>query len=209
MLEKVEVLYHSCIKFNLEKTIYIDPFGIKKNSNDADIILITHSHFDHFSKEDIEKIKNENTIILATQDLYDKLLDLQFKVENIVIVEPNNTYKVLGIEIKTVPAYNINKQFHPKQNNWVGYLLNLQNTLYYVAGDTDCNEDNKKIKCDVAFVPVGGTYTMTAIEAAELINYIKPKIAVPIHYGSIVGDKTDAENFIQHLEKNIIGTILM
>ncbi len=119
MLENIEVLYHSCIKFNYDKKIYVDPFGIKYNYNDADIILITHSHFDHFSKEDIEKVKKENTIILAPKDLYNKLLELNSKIENIVIVEPNNEYEILEIKIKTVPAYNINKTFHPKENNWV------------------------------------------------------------------------------------------
>ena len=158
MLENVEVLYHSCIKFNCEKTIYIDPYGLKTNYNDADIILITHSHFDHFSEEDIQKVKKKETIIIAPTDLYDKLLALNFKNENITIVEPNNTYKVEGITIKTIPSYNTNKNFHPKENKWVGYLINLNNTIYYIAGDTDINEDNKKVTCEVAFVPVGGTY---------------------------------------------------
>ena len=107
MLENIEVLYHSCIKFNYDKKIYVDPFGIKYNYNDADIILITHSHFDHFSKEDIEKVKKENTIILVPKDLYNKLLELNYE------------YEILEIKIKTVPAYNINKTFHPKENNWV------------------------------------------------------------------------------------------
>ena len=209
MLENIEVLYHSCIKFNFDKIIYIDPFGLNTNFNDADIILITHSHFDHFSEEDIKKVIKDNTIILAPKDLYDKLLKLNFKKENIIIVEPNKQYKVKEMIIETIPAYNVNKNFHPKENMWVGYLLNFKNTIYYIAGDTDINEDNKKIKCDVAFVPVGGTYTMTALEASELINKIKPKIAVPIHYGSIVGQKEDAQVFVKNLEKDIIGTILM
>ena len=209
MLENIEVLYHSCIKFNFENTIYVDPFGIKKDYNDADIILITHSHFDHFSDEDIRKVKNDNTLILAPEEVYDKLLNMNFKKENITIVEPNKNYCIKDIEIQTVPAYNINKKFHPKENNWVGYLINYQNIIYYVAGDTDMNQDNEKVKCDVAFVPVGGTYTMSSIEAAKFVNFIKPKIAVPIHYGSIVGNKTDAETFINNLQKDISGTILM
>ncbi len=209
MLENIEVLYHSCIKFNYEKTIYIDPYGLKTNYNDADIILITHSHFDHFSEEDIKKVKKKETIIIAPTDLYDKSLALNFKNENITIVEPNNTYKVEGITIKTIPSYNTNKNFHPKENKWVGYLINLNNTIYYIAGDTDINEDNKKVTCEVAFVPVGGTYTMTATEAADLVNTIKPKFAVPIHYGSVVGKTEDAKIFVQHLDKDIVGKILM
>ena len=209
MLENVEVLNHSCVKFNFEKVIYTDPFQLEKGRNDADIILITHSHFDHFSEEDIEKIRKSDTIICITQDLYDRTIALGFKKENIVIVEPNHSYEVLGIEIKTVPAYNVNKQFHPKENNWVGYLINIENCIYYIAGDTDITDENRKITCDCAFVPVGGTYTMTASEAASLVNKIKPKLAVPIHYGSIVGKPEDAQTFVKNLDKDISGKILM
>ncbi len=208
MLENIELLNHACIKFNKEKILYIDPFHLDNNYNDADIILITHSHYDHFSEEDILKVKNENTIICVTDDLYDKTLALNVKKENIVVVKPNDTYKILRVEIKTIPAYNINKTFHPKENGWVGYILNLQGHAYYIAGDTDITEENKKVVCDVAFVPVGGTYTMNSNEAAQLVNYIKPLIAVPIHYGSIVGSKKDAEMFVQNLDDGIEGVIL-
>lgn len=209
MLENVQVLCHNCIKFNIGKIIYTDPFQLRNSYYDADIILITHSHYDHFSEEDIQKVKNKNTIICITEDLYDKTLNLGFQKENIIIVEPNNTYQILGIKIETIPAYNTNKKFHSKENNWVGYLLNLQENTYYVAGDTDITEENKKVSCDVAFVPVGGTYTMDSKEAVELVNQIKPTIAVPVHYGSIVGEKRDAEMFIQDLDKKIEGRILI
>jgi len=209
MLKNIEVLCHNSIKFNKEKIIYVDPFKIEENYNDADIILVTHSHYDHFSKEDIKKVKKENTIICITEDLYDETLELGFKRENIITVIPNDTYEVLGIEIKTIPSYNTNKKFHPKENNWVGYIINLNNVNYYIAGDTDITEENKQVKCDVAFVPVGGTYTMTANEAAELINTIKPKITVPTHYGSIVGTKDDPTNFKENLDKDIKCEILI
>lgn len=209
MLENIEVLCHNCIKFNDEKIIYTDPFQLKKEYHDADMILITHSHYDHFSEEDIKKVKSENTIICITEDLYDKTLTLGFQRQNIVIVKPNNNYLILGIEIETIPAYNTNKKFHPKENDWVGYLLNLQGNTYYIAGDTDITDENKKVVCDVAFVPVGGTYTMDSKEAAELVNEIKPRFAVPVHYGSIVGEKRDAELFIQNLSEEINGRILM
>lgn len=209
MIKNIKVLNHSCIKIEKEKVIYVDPFQVKDNYHDADIIFITHSHYDHFSEEDIQKVKGENTKICMTDDLYDKVLTLGFKKENIVIVKPNNTYQVEGIEVKTIPAYNINKKFHPKENQWVGYLLKLENKIYYIAGDTDITDENRNITCDVAFVPVGGTYTMTAKEAAKLINEIKPTIAIPTHYGSVVGTKQDAEIFIQNLEEGIEGKILM
>lgn len=209
MLENIEVLNHNCIRFKKEKIIYTDPFQLNRQYQDADIILITHSHYDHFSEEDIEKVKNKNTIICITEDLQDRALGLGFSKENIILVKPNQTYSILGIEIKTIPAYNTNKKFHPKENNWVGYLLNLQGKVYYVAGDTDITEENKRIHCDVAFVPVGGTYTMDSKEAVKLVNRMKPTFAVPVHYGSVVGTEKDAETFVQSLEEGIEGRILM
>ena len=209
MLENIEVLLHSSIRINKGKVIYIDPYNINKNYNDADLIFITHSHFDHYSPEDIEKIKKEDTVIIAPQDLSLRVQNEGFTEENIIIVSPNKTYETKGIKFETVPAYNVGKQFHPKSNEWVGYILELDGIRYYIAGDTDANEDNKKVKCDVAFVPIGGTYTMTAIEAAEFINEIKPKLAVPIHYGLIVGTDADASKFVSLLNSNIEGRILI
>ena len=209
MLENIEVLLHSSIRINKGKVIYIDPYNINKNYNDADLIFITHSHFDHYSPEDIEKIKKEDTVIIAPQDLSSRIQNEGFAQENIIIVSPNKTYETKGIKFETVPAYNVGKQFHPKSNEWVGYILELDGIRYYIAGDTDANEDNKKVKCDVAFVPIGGTYTMTAIEAAEFINEIKPKLAVPIHYGLIVGTDADASKFVSLLNSNIEGRILI
>ncbi len=208
MLENIELLNHNCIRFQKGNMIYSDPFQLKDFPHDADLILITHSHYDHFSEEDIKKVKNESTIIVITEDLYDKTMELGFKEDQIVKIKPNEKYKILGIEIETIPAYNTKKLFHPKENNWVGYRFKLENTIYYIAGDTDITEENKKIICDVAFLPIGGTYTMNAREAAELANKIRPSIAVPVHYGSIVGTKQDAESFVQSLEEGIEGKIL-
>lgn len=208
MLENIEVLYHSSIKINREKMIYIDPFKIENEYHDADIIFITHNHFDHYSEEDIDKIMKENTKLIITEDLEQKVLE-KVKKENVICVQPEKNYFVDGINFETIPAYNTNKQFHPKSNNWVGYIIDLNGIKYYFAGDTDITEENKKVKCDVAFVPVGGTYTMTAREAAELVNIIKPKIAVPIHYGSVVGTTKDAEDFVIRLNEKIEGRILM
>ncbi|HCC03356.1 MAG TPA: MBL fold metallo-hydrolase [Clostridiales bacterium] len=208
MLENIQVLYHSSIKINIEKVIYIDPFKIEDDSHDADIIFITHSHYDHYSEEDIKKIIKENTKIIVTSDLKEKAESIT-NSKNIIIVQPNEKYCVEGISFETIPAYNINKKFHPKQNNWVGYVIELNGLKYYIAGDTDITDENKKVKCDVAFVPVGGTYTMTSKEAADLVNIIKPKIAVPIHYGSVVGTKQDATDFVNLLDERIDGKILM
>lgn len=200
MLENIEVLCHSSIKIHKQKVIYIDPFKIDKNYKDADIIFITHNHYDHYSEEDIDKIKKEDTIIVAPE---------RFNQDNIITVEPNKKYTVEGIKFETIPAYNTNKPFHPKEKAWVGYILEIEGNQYYIAGDTDITEENKKVKCDVAFVPVGGTYTMDFKEAAMLVNEIKPKIAVPIHYGSIVGAKQDAMEFSKLVHPEIKCEILI
>lgn len=203
MIENVELLCHNCIRFFGDTAIYTDPFKLNKIYSDADIILITHSHYDHFSEEDIKKVKKEDTKIVITDDLYDQTIELGFDKENIFMVKPNQNLEINNIKIKAIPAYNTNKNFHPKENNWVGYILEINDVKYYIAGDTDITEENKAIKCDVAFVPVGGTYTMTGKEAATLVNEIKPKIAIPVHYGVIVGTKEDAIEF----EENLISDI--
>ncbi len=209
MLKNVEVLYHSSIKIKDNKIIYIDPFKIDKDYNDADIVFITHDHFDHYSEEDIDKVINENTTIIIPEELLTKILRKGINKNAVITVESNKEYMVQGIKFETIPAYNTNKTFHPKENDWVGYIITLDGIRYYIAGDTDITEENRKVKCDVAFVPVGGTYTMNYSEAAELVNIIKPKIAVPIHYGSVVGTKQDAPNFIKLLHSSIKGIILM
>ena len=209
MLENIEVLYHSSIRINKEKTIYIDPFKIDRNYNDADIVFITHDHYDHYSEEDIDNVINENTTIIIPEELLTKLLRKGINKNAIITVEPNKNYMVQGIKFETISAYNTNKTFHPKENGWVGYIIIINGIRYYIAGDTDITEENKQVKCDVAFVPVGGTYTMDFKEAASLINEIKPKIAIPIHYGSIVGTEQDAIDFIRLLHPEIKGIILM
>ena len=209
MLEDIKVLCHSSIKFEKGQVLYFDPFKVNKNYNDSDVIFITHSHYDHFSEEDILKVKKEGTKIVVTEDLYTRSLELGFNKGNILVVKPNEEYKVNGIEFKTVPAYNLNKNFHPKLNNWVGYIITLDGIVYYIAGDTDVTEENREVKCDVAFVPIGGTYTMTAKEAAKLVNEINPKIAVPIHYNCIVGNKEDEEVFKSSVNENVNVKILL
>ena len=202
MLDNIEINCHSSIKINKGKIIYVDPFKIKDEKHDADTILITHFHYDHYSEEDIKKVMSPHTIIVMPKNT-------EISKPNSLFVEPNGTYNVSGIKIETIPAYNINKKFHPKQNGWVGYILNLENTRYYIAGDTDITEENKQIKCDIAFIPIGGTYTLDYKEAAELANIIQPKIVVPIHYGSIVGTQKDAVNFAKLLNSNIKCKVLI
>lgn len=209
MLDNVLVLYHSGIKINKEKVIYIDPYNIDNTYNDADIIFITHDHYDHYSEEDINKIKKDNTIIIVSRNMHEKILKYGCKENNIILVEPDKKYTVEKINFETIPAYNINKEFHPKENNWVGYIIEIEDIKYYIAGDTDIVDENRKVRCDVAFVPIGGTFTMDFKEAAMLIKEIKPKIAVPIHYGSLVGTKQDALEFSKLLDSSIECKILM
>lgn len=209
MLEDIEVLYHSCIRMNKEKMIYIDPYHIEKNYNDADMIFITHDHYDHYSEEDIDKVRKNNTIFIVPENLLNKLIKKGINDENIITLDPGDAENIDGIKVEAIHSYNIDKPFHPKENNWLGYVIEIDGVRYYIAGDTDITEENKIIKCDVAFVPVGGTYTMNFSEAAQLVNIIKPKIAVPIHYGSVVGTKQDATDFIKLLYPTTKGIILM
>ena len=204
MLKNIEINCHSSIKINNDKIIYIDPFKIQSESHDADIILITHDHYDHYSPEDIEKILNDKTVIVAPKTM-EELIDMK----KVILVEPEKVYNIEGIKVETVLAYNVNKQFHLKEKNWLGYIIEINKIRYYIAGDTDITPENKQVKCDVAFIPVGGTYTMNYEEAAELTNIIKPKIVVPTHYGSIVGTKEDGIQFKKLIDSVIECRILI
>ena len=203
MLDEVKINCHSSIKIQKDKTIYIDPFRIKNEFHDADFVFITHSHYDHFSTEDIVKISKTSTVFITMLETKSDLELLGIPEDQIIIVKPNNDYEIKGIKFKTVPAYNKNKNFHPKENNWVGYIIELNDTKYYIAGDTDNIQEIQNIECDVAFLPIGGKYTMNAEEAAELANRINTKVIVPIHYGTIVGTKEDLEEFIKLTNKKV------
>ena len=194
MLENLEVLCHSSIRITGSKTIYVDPFRIKENYKDADYIFCTHSHYDHFSKEDIEKLLTDTTRIITVESSKEDAIEIVGN-ERVIIVKPDNEYDIDGLSFKTTYSYNINKKFHPRENEWVGFIINLDENKYYVAGDTDNIPEIQNIKCDVALIPIGGTYTMTVEEAAELANVIASKYVVPTHYGEIVGEKTDGDKF--------------
>ena len=211
-LENIELVAHSAIRIINEngEIIYFDPFKLEnKFSKDADYIFITHPHYDHFSPEDIMQIKNNNTVIFVIQELEQKCLELGFDKSKIFTVEVNKKYVFNDLSFSTVPSYNLNKDFHKKEFNWIGYIINVNDSILYIAGDTDNIPEIQNIKCDIAFVPVGGTYTMTYKEAATLINTIKPKFAIPIHYKTIVGSYEDARNFVNALDKKINSLILM
>lgn len=203
-LENVTCLGHSTIKIkNNEQIIYFDPYNINKEYHDASVIFITHMHYDHFSEEDILKVKKKDTIIVVPEIIVPFVLELGFSSSAIFSVQPSRHYEVAGIHFSTILAYNVDKPFHSKDKKWVGYLISVSGVKYYIAGDTDITLENKKVKCDVAFVPVDGKFNMNSMEASQLINTIKPKVAVPIHYGVVAGSIEDAENFRDNIDEDI------
>ncbi len=206
LLQGVSHIRHSTIKMQGTKIIYFDPIGIEGEPKDADIILISHSHGDHFSTEDIKRLAKDSTVLVIPRDAVETAV--QAGLTNIVTVVPNKNYEVDGLKFCTVPAYNTNKAFHKKESNWVGFIVNMNNIRYYFAGDTDIIPEMKDIKADVVFLPVGGTYTMTSAEAVQAANTIKPAVAVPIHFGDIVGTRDDARTFVESIEGTITGIVL-
>ncbi len=181
-------LGHASFKLDARgRLIYFDPWKVKKDR--ASLILITHSHFDHLSLDDVRKIQTKETTIVATKDSASKLRG------DVRIIAAGDSIDVEGVGVEAVPSYNIGKNYHPKTSGWVGYILTIDGVKIYHAGDTDAIEEMKKLEVDVALLPVGGTYTMTAEEAAGIANEFKPKISIPMHWGSIVGSEADAHRF--------------
>jgi len=196
MTENIEVFTQSSIRITDEnRRIYIDPFQMREAPKDADFILITHDHYDHFSPEDIEKVSTGKSVLIVPAKMIPQAEKLASIVGEIHSVMPSEHYGISGLEFDTVAAYNNLKPFHPKNAGWVGYILKISDQRIYISGDTDVNRDNRDVKCDIALVPIGGKFTMDANKAAEFINTIKPAVAIPTHYGSIVGKKEDAEVF--------------
>jgi L-ascorbate metabolism protein UlaG (beta-lactamase superfamily) len=188
MVEKISWFGHASVRIKSERIIYIDPWKIK-GSEKADLILITHSHYDHLSPGDVKTLQKKETVILATPDCVSQLAG------DVRAVKPGDRLTVLGIDVEVVPSYNLKKAFHPKGNNWVGYVVVVEGNRIYYPGDTDFIPEMNNIRADIIILPVGGTYTMDAREAAEAVNTMKPKVAVPIHYGDIVGSLKDAQKF--------------
>ncbi|MCS7285697.1 MAG: MBL fold metallo-hydrolase [Anaerolineae bacterium] len=189
MVENIHWLGHDSFRLEGEVTVYIDPWKLPPNLPKADIILITHEHYDHCSPEDVAKIQKADTVIVTIPAAAKKLKG------EIKTVKPGDKITVKGIEVEMVPAYNIDKPFHPKEAGHVGFIVTLGGKRIYHAGDTDFIPEMKGLKTDIALLPVSGTYVMTADEAARAADAIKPEIAIPMHYGEIVGSEKDAERF--------------
>ena len=196
MTDRIEVFTHSSIRIKGNSTtIYVDPFKIREEFHDADYVFVTHRHYDHFSIEDILKVATADTILVVPESMVDDAMEIERSVKEIVTVRPGENKDIAGLSVEAVHAYNNIKPFHPKRAQWVGYVLTVDDKRIYIAGDTGLTRESKEVKCDIAMVPIGGTYTMDAKKAAELINVIKPEVAIPIHYGSVVGKPSDAAHF--------------
>lgn len=209
-MAKISINARSSIRIEGTKVIYFDPFKIIADKHDADIIFVTHEHYDHFSPEDIKKISNENTILVAPYSMKQIVIE---EVGNIVgetkfaKAEDSGTNLMIdSVLIKWVRAYNIDKPFHTKESGWIGYVVTLDEETYFVTGDTDANEDNVNVKCDILLVPCGGKYTFNTEEAAEFTYKIQPRKAIPTHYTDMLGESEIGEIFkraAQRLMQNI------
>ena len=190
MAATIEWLGHSSVRLRGRKVVYIDPWQLRVDLPKADYVLITHAHYDHCSLEDVTKVSKPGTLVLAPLDCG--------LPDGFVQVKPGMHLKYSGVGIETVPAYNLNKKFHPRANNWVGYVITIDDERIYITGDTDHVPEMDAIRADVLLLPVGGTYTMTAEEAAQYANKVKPRRAIPIHWGGPVGSHDDAARFKKH-----------
>ncbi len=204
MIDKIEVFTQSSIRIKDRiGTIYVDPFQMREEPHDADYVLITHPHYDHFSVDDIRKVIKDSTILVVPASMEDDAGELAREVKNIVALAPGVYKEVSGLEIQTIPAYNNLKPFHPKRAEWLGYILKIDNKRVYIAGDTGVTKEARQVKCDIALVPIGGTYTMDAKKAADLINTIRPIAVIPTHYGNVVGKPDDAKTFAKLVKSPI------
>jgi L-ascorbate metabolism protein UlaG (beta-lactamase superfamily) len=201
ILKKISWLGHDGFRIDGSKTIYIDPYQIS-DGPEADLILITHEHFDHCSPEDVAKVQHSGSVVITEKDSASKLSG------DVRVVTVGESLSFDNIQIEAVPAYNTNKDFHPKSKGWLGFIVDIDGVKVYHAGDTDFIPEMNDFNTDIALLPVSGTYVMTADEAVEAALAINPKIAIPMHYGAIVGGGSDATKFKDALEGKIEVHIL-
>jgi L-ascorbate metabolism protein UlaG (beta-lactamase superfamily) len=189
VLENITWLGHDAFKIAASKIIYLDPFELAGDLELADVICITHEHYDHCSPEDVAKIRRQGTVLVAPKSCKAKLRG------EIRLVKAGDTVQIDDLTIEAIPAYNVNKKFHPREAGGLGYVLTVDGTRIYHAGDTDPIPEMEGLEVDIALLPVSGVYVATAEEAVEAANKVGPKIVIPMHYGSIVGSRADAERF--------------
>jgi len=189
MIEKIHWLGHDAFRLDVDPVIYIDPWQLPSGAPMAGLILVTHEHYDHCSPEDIARIRGPETVVVAPSPCAGKIGG------TVRTVRVGDCLEVQGVSIEVVPAYNVNKRFHPRSPDFVGYILTVEGQRIYHAGDTDVIAEMKDFHPDIALLPVSGTYVMTAEEALEAVAALQPKVVIPMHYGTIVGDVKDAERF--------------
>ncbi|MGC8825524.1 MAG: MBL fold metallo-hydrolase [Anaerolineae bacterium] len=192
VLKKIHWLGHDAFRIDTDKVIYIDPYQLEAGEPKADIILITHDHFDHYSPDDVQKLLKPGTTVVSIAAVTKKVRGAAVQT-----VKPGDKVTVQGMDIEAVPAYNVDKQFHPKSAGHVGFIVTVDGVRIYHAGDTDFIPEMKGFRVDIALLPVSGTYVMTAEEAVQAAGAIQPKLAIPMHYGAIVGGLSDAQRFAQ------------
>ncbi len=200
-IDRIHWLGHDCIRLDGSVVVCIDPYQLTA-SRAADLILITHEHFDHCSPEDVAKVSKPDSVIVTDAASARKLKG------DVRVVAPGDRLTVKGVDIEVHPAYNTNKDFHPKKAGMLSFIITLDGVRYYHCGDTDVIPEMKNLQADVAFLAVSGTYVMTAEEAAQAARAIKPRVAIPMHYGAIVGSDDDAVRFKKALEGEIEVVIL-
>lgn len=181
-MNNIYVNTRSSIKITGSKTIYFDPLEIEGAPKDADMIFVTHEHYDHFSPEDIRKVMKDDTKMIVPMSMLEVVKEKCPEVKTMYGIQPGQSAECEGVKYQGTPAYNIGKAFHPKEKNWVGYLVEMDGETYYAMGDTDVTPEAEAVDADVIFVPVGGKYTMDADEAAAFVNQKPGGLVVPIHY---------------------------
>ncbi|MFZ7113612.1 MAG: MBL fold metallo-hydrolase [Desulfatiglandales bacterium] len=201
MAEKIHWLGHDAFRIDAEKVLYFDPYQISTGPK-ADLILVSHDHFDHCSPEDNAKIQRPDTVIVTEKDCAKKLKG------DVRILKVGETLVESGIMVEAVPSYNTDKDFHPRKNGWLGFIVEVEGVRIYHAGDTDFIQEMKDFQVDIALLPVSGTYVMTADQAVKAAMAIQPKLAIPMHYGAIVGGEEDALRFKKDLEGKIEVLVL-
>jgi len=197
MVKNIHWLGHDSFRIAGPVTIYVDPWQLPAGVPQADLVLVTHDHYDHCSPKDVTRISKADTVIVTIAAAAKK-----FKGD-VRVVKPGDSLTVKGIPIEVVPAYNVNKKFHPRDAGHVGFIFTVEGQRIYHAGDTDFIPEMKDFKVDIALLPVSGTYVMTADEAASAAKAINPQVAIPMHYGEIVGSRADAERFQELYEGEV------